>query len=375
MQTQVLFATFLLCIVIQLGFVLFYFIRFFSITKKPEVYTPSLPVSVIICAKNEASALQENLPVVLAQRYTNDGGNTLFEVIVVDDASDDETTKVLDELKHTFSNLKIVKVEHNDERLYPGKKHALSKGVAAAQYDILLMTDADCQPSTGAWLARMARPFHKGRKIVAGYGKYNIEEGLLNSFIRWETVHSFLQLSTYAKAGRPYMAVGRNMACTKEIFLKAQESAPWGKLPSGDDDLLINAAGGKHKLSIVPDFKAFTFTNAKPTWTEWLKQKQRHVSTGKYYRFATKVILSCYGFTHAIAWVTFVPLLFTPLWGEALAIMLMRCLVYWAIWQRAACILQEKKLIRYFPLFDIGWMVYNFVLSPYILWKNKQQWT
>lgn len=356
---------------------LYFFIKVFSLPRKHDAYAPMQAVSVIICAKNEAESLRCNLPAVLAQRYKNEAGNPLFEVIVVNDCSDDETEAVLMNFEQQHDNLTIVSIDKNEKRKYPGKKHALSRAVAAARHQILLMTDADCMPASGSWIKDMVRPFHrsKGKKIVAGYGKYISEDTLLNSFTRWETVHSYLQMSTYARAGIPYMAVGRNMACKRDVFLKAQASENWGKLPSGDDDLLVAFAGNKNNTSVVTKPSAFTISKAKESWASWMSQKQRHMSTGKYYKFLTKTLLAKYGFSHAIVWVCFIALLFTPYWGEALGVMLMRSLTYWVVWQRMACLLGEKKLVRFFPLFDIGWMIYNFVFSPYIIWKNKQQWT
>lgn len=370
------FIFFLLCIAIQLWFVLYFFKNVFSKPRNNIDYTPIQPVSVIICGKNEGTNLRANLPAILAQRYTNSAGNKLFEVIVVDDGSDDDTQSVLERLAREYDNLVIITIDKNAPKIYPGKKNALNKAVAAAKNDILLMTDADCRPSSAYWLHYMVRPFHRGtgKEIVAGYGQYETAGGLLNSFVRWETVHTFLQLSTYARSGMPYMAVGRNMACTKEVFLSAQSTAEWSKLPSGDDDLLVRAAGGKNNVSVVYMPEAFTVSAAKDSWSSWALQKQRHMSTGKYYRFLIQVLLAKYGFSHAFMWLSFVVLLFTPLWGEALCVMLLRSVIYWSVWQRMACRLGEKKLIRYFPLFDIGWMIYNFAFSPYIIWKNKQQW-
>jgi hypothetical protein len=67
--------------------------------------------------------------------------------------------------------------------------------------------------------------------------------------------------------------------------------------------------------------------------------------------------------------------LFTNDWQLAIGVMAVRCMVYWVIWYKTATALQEKNLAIWFPLMDIGWAVYNFVLSPYIFLKNKQQWT
>ena len=375
MFTNAAFFFFLFCIAIQLGFVLYFFIRIFTPPEKKLNYAPDQPVSVIICAKNEAENLKANLPSILAQRYTNEAGNTHFEVVVADDASTDNTQEVLRELQKSYRNLKVVTIGTGEERKLPGKKHALSRAVAEAKHDIFLMTDADCVPATAIWIKKMIRPFKDGKEVVAGYGKYETEDSLLNSFTRWETVHTFLQLSTYARAGVPYMAVGRNLACTRAAFEKAQNSPQWAKLPSGDDDLLINAAAAKDNVAVVTSAKAFTTTTAKADWLSWARQKQRHLSTGKYYRFRVKTLLAKYGFSHAFVWLAFFVLLFTPFWGEAIAIMMMRSLTYWTLWQRAACILREKKLVRFFPLFDFGWLIYNFAFLQYIIWKNKQQWT
>src|SRR6185312_16266737 len=109
-----------------------------------------------------------------------------------------------------------------DERNLQGKKFALSYGVVYAKNDWLLLTDADCAPTSNRWLEQMVAPLAAGKEIVAGYGGYNKTWGLLNAFIRWETLHTFLQYSAYSLAGKPYMAVGRNLACTKDILLKAQ---------------------------------------------------------------------------------------------------------------------------------------------------------
>lgn len=375
MVTEVIFIFFLLCALTQVGFLLYYYVHIFSLPDYKIRDKPSLPASVIICARNEADNLSRYLPAILAQRYTNELGNYLYEVIVVNDASDDNTELVLAELSKEYEHLTIVNVLKNEERIYPGKKFALSKGVAAAKHDIFLMTDADCEPSSDLWLSHMVVPFYYGKEIVAGYGKYRRVGNKLNTFVRWETVHTFLQYATHAIVGSPYMGVGRNLAYTRASYNKAVTTKEWNMLPSGDDDLLIRAAATKDNTAIVSHKDAFTITDAKADVSSWVLQKQRHLSTGKLYRFFTKVQLGKYAFSHAFTWLLFLFLIFTPFRDVVLGIMTARCMVYWLVWWQTACILDEKKLIRYFPLLDFAWMIYNFAFSPYIIWKNKKQWT
>lgn len=368
------FLLLLLCITIQLGYVLSYFVHIFSI-KGSKPYIPSIPVSVIICAKNEAGNLREYLPHILAQRYTNEAGNHLFEVIVVDDASEDDTASVLRDLTEQYSNLVIVTISKDERRAFPGKKYALSKGLEKAKYEIIMLTDADCEPASEHWLSKMVKPVSEGKELSIGYGGYIEEPGFLNAFIRWETMHTFLQYSTYAMAGVPYMAVGRNMATTKTAIYKAQSSPQWSALPSGDDDLLIRAIGNKKNIAVIADGDAFTRTKGKNNWDEWVSQKQRHLSTGKFYKFGMKLRLGLYASSHAVMWLSFVLLLFTSLCTTALIAMGARCLVYWVLWAYLAKQLKELRLLLLYPVLDICWMLYNFAFSPYILWKNKQKWT
>ena len=375
MFSEVLIAIFLLCVTAQLGYVLYFFVHIFSVPRAKVNYSPSKRVSVIICAQNEKDNLKDNLPLILSQRYTNDAGIPLYEVVVVNDASDDGTKDLLSELAATHNYLKVVDITVDEERKFKGKKFALSKGVEFTENEILVLTDADCTPNSDSWLKSMAEPFHNGKELVLGYGGYRTSDSLLNAFIRWETVHSFLQYASYAIAGQPYMGVGRNMACTKGHFKKAQTSAAWNKLPSGDDDLLVQSVTGREKVAVIADRASFTNTNAANNWQSWYRQKSRHLSTGKYYRWFTKLLLAEYGFTHALLWISFIVLLFVGKWEIALGVMAMRSLVYWLLWWHTACILGEKNLIRFIPLFDFGWMVYNFAFAPYIFWKNKQQWT
>src|SRR5690606_5721565 len=148
----------------------------------------------------------------------------LFEVVVVNDASEDGSSKVLEEFSKKYPHLKIVSISKEEPRLFKGKKFALSKGVENAENSWLLLTDADCLPASPDWISRMVQPLLEGKELVAGFGAIRFQKGFLNAFVRWETMHSFLQYSTYAHAGKPYMAVGRNMACIKAVFLKAKES-------------------------------------------------------------------------------------------------------------------------------------------------------
>lgn len=333
------------------------------------------PVSIIICAKDEAANLSRNLPQVLAQIYSLPDGNHQYEVVVVNDCSTDNTHQVLQHLQQQYPHLREVVINPETPRNVVGKKFALSTGVAHAANDWLLLTDADCTPAGNSWLAHMVAPLAQGRQIVAGYAGHIATGGLLNKFIRWETTHTFLQLATYAIAGRPYLAIGRNLACTRQVCIKAFQSPDWPIGPTGDDDLMVRESATAHNVAIVTDAAAHTYSTARESVGGWRKQKQRHTSDGKNYKTAIKALLAAYGISQAAVWVYFLYLMFTPWLVPAALILAGRSIIYWILWAAVARRLKEKNIIYLLPIFDIGWMLYNFAFLPYILQKNKQHWT
>lgn len=372
---QVLIFLYLLVIAIQMGYVLYLYSHFFLIRDGESGPVDPQPVSVVICAKNEADNLRQNLPSILAQRYTNAAGKKAFEVIVVNDASTDDTEKLLYELSQQYDNLRSVGIPLDAVRDSPGKKYALGKGIEHATHELLVLTDADCKPVSDHWIKTMVAPLHKGKKVVAGVGRYYEAPGLLNTFIRWETMHSLFQSASYASAGKPYMAVGRNMACTKAAFHEAQHSKVWDRLPSGDDDLLMRAVAHSDNTAVVVDTKVQTLSPAKDNMPDYVKQKQRHLSTGKYYKLNVKLALGAYALSHALSWVLCIVLLIAGHWQLALGVMVARCIAYYTIWYAVSRRLGEKMSFAGFLVGDAGWLVYNFAFAPYILFKNKQRWT
>ena len=372
--TQAIVCIFLVSVIIQLGYLLFWYSRLFTVaanTRENDIQ----PVSVIVCARNEAENLGKNLPSVLRQRYMNAPGKKAYEVIVVDDASTDDTPQVLYTLSQQYDNLWSVTIPPDAVRTSPGKKFALAKGLEAASNDLILMMDADCIPASELWLAKMVAPLNERKTLSIGIGKYERRNGWLNAFIRWETMHTVSQYAAYTLQGKPYMAVGRNLAATRAAITTAQQSDAWNALPSGDDDLLVTASANGYNTALVFEKDAFTLSPAKRSIASYMKQKQRHLSTGKYYKAGTRLALAAYAITHALLWLSFFALLWVGQWEFALTGLAGRCIPYYMYWQFVAGKMDEQFSWMGYLLSDIGWLVYNFAFSPYIIWKNKKQWT
>lgn len=246
-----------------------------------EPATGHEPVTVIICARNEDDNLTEFLPKVLTQDYPE------FEVIVVDDCSFDNTENVIDEFAKIFPNLKKVSIKEDDYYKH-GKKFAIMVGIKGAKYENLVFTDADCYPANENWLKDIAAGFVNKREIVLGYGAYKKEEGFLNSLIRFDTFLIAINYLSAAIKGKAYMGVGRNLAYKKSLFYKQKGFANHYHLNSGDDDLFINQACTPENTNVAISHNAITYSLAKKTFTDWKRQKLRHLTTAPHYSANSK---------------------------------------------------------------------------------------
>ena len=129
-------------------------------------------MSVIICARNEAENLQKFLPSVLKQDYAD------YEVIVVNDCSEDNSYVILGNYLTQYPNLRISTI-NKDPKFTHNKKFAQFIGIKAAKNEILLFTDADCQPQSDKWLEGMTSQFDEKTDFVLGYGGYREEKGII----------------------------------------------------------------------------------------------------------------------------------------------------------------------------------------------------
>jgi glycosyltransferase involved in cell wall biosynthesis len=335
--------------------------------------TPDTPFSIIICAKNEELNLQKNLPTVLQQRY---GANSHpdYEVIVVNDNSEDDTKYYLRSIEPGYSHYRHIELKQA-AKFIPGKKYPLSIGIKGAQHEHILLTDADCKPASVNWLSIMSQGFREGKEIVLGYGAYHKKPGFLNKVIRYETFFSALQYLSFALAGVPYMGVGRNLAYKKELFFRNKGFTNHQHLASGDDDLFVNSAGNAQNVSVVIDKQAFTYSEPKTSWNRWFRQKTRHMSTGKHYRFGHKLLLGLFSLTHFLFYPAFiVSMFYWPLMEYVLVIFGVKLLVQSIIFFFALRKLDESDLFKFTWLMDIFMCLYYIIFTPALFFKTKNRW-
>ncbi len=364
----VLLYTFAGIVAIQLIYYLFLFGKFsFSKANIPQGSFP--PISVVICAKNESANLTTFLPKILQQDYPT------FEVILINDASSDDTREVMEQFASQDPRIKVVNVENN-EAFWGNKKYALTLGIKQTSYEHLLFTDADCVPNSERWIQSMSNCFSKEKTIVLGYGAYQkIKGSFLNKLIRFETLLTAVQYFGYAKAGTPYMAVGRNLAYRKDEFFNVNGFVDHIRIKSGDDDLFVNQVSNGKNTACCITKESFTTSVPKKTFGTWYRQKRRHVSTASFYKLHHKILLALFYLSQLLFWALAITLsAITFQWPWVVGLIGLRFLTQYIVLGKAAKRLEEKDLTVGIPIFELFLILFQFTIFIANRFSRPNHW-
>ncbi len=333
--------------------------------------TEQKPVSIIICARNEAENLAKFLPRILSQNYR------LYEVIVVNDNSDDTTGEVL--IQHTINcpYLRIIDIHNKyDIDSQVGKKKVLAEGIDAARHNVLLLTDADCEVASKDWLRKMQGSMQGDKQIVLGYSPYIRYPGCLNLFIRFETVYTAVQYFSFALAKMPYMGVGRNLAYQKHLFELAGGFKDHEHIASGDDDLFINQVSTQKNVTINIDSDSFVFSEPKRSWKAYFRQKARHMTTGREYQKKHIILLGLLSATHFGHYFLGGLVLMTQYSVNVVIILyLLRMISLIILYGKILKKLRDPSMLIWIPILDAAFILYYVVFAPFLMTGKRNQWT
>ena len=337
--------------------------------QKKSFFKTEHSVSVIVCAHNEYHNLQELLPLLFQQVYHQ------YEIIVVDDTSEDSTQEWLKALQTQQPLLKVITISVRSSHMQ-AKKYALTLGIEAARFDQILLTDADCRPASDRWLALMSQQFDENTQFVLGYSPYYAQPGLLNTFIRYETMHTGLLYLGAAAAGFPYMGVGRNLAYRKSLFIYKKGFGPHQRVVGGDDDLWVNRFATRENTRLVIDPDARMFSIPEQYWSDYIRQKTRHLSVGKYYKRCDRLVLGLLSLTSVLIWILGITLAIACKDCQVIVILFVaRWVILAILWAVVGRTLQDSINLLILPILDFLHVIYYTAIGAKALSSSNIQWT
>lgn len=339
---------------------LYYILILFRITVKGKRESESnelKPVSVIICARNEEQNLLNYLPKVLEQDYPK------FQVVLINDRSWDETWDVMEALARKDERIKLVNIPDSGKDDF-AKKFALTVGIKAAKHDQLVFIDADCFPTSDQWLKKMAEKFSSKKRVVLGAGAYAKHKGLTNKLIRYDTCSIAAQYLSFAKAGIPYMGVGRNLAYKNELYDSVRGFKSHYHIPSGDDDLFVNEVANGKNTAICFGDDSITISEPKRTFRDWRIQKRRHMTTGKFYKFKHKFLLGLFPLSYVLFLaLAVISAMLHNYWYIPLGMIGLRLILQYIANWRVFKTMQSKDVLWLLPVYELIMLI----LNPYLL--------
>jgi len=328
----------------------------------------STPVSIIIAARNEERFISRCLASLLEQDYPH----TLMEIIVVDDQSDDRTADII----RSFSNRGVKLLQLSDEML-GGKKTAISQGIAAAQYNTIITTDADCIYPEG-WVRTMLdfQSTHDA-VFVAAPVMFREENNFTERFQSLDLIA--LQSVTAVAVSKQWfnMCNGANLLYTKEAFEKVKGFEGIDNIPTGDDMLLMekiaSAYPGKVKYCLSKE--AIVVTEPMQTWGMFLQQRIRWASKSTHYQSLSikLVLLSVYLLNLSLLVLLCASVWFPLLGLMSLGMMLAKYVLELMLMKSAARFFEKKDLLRWFGISQPMHILYT-VCAAMLGWVKRYEW-
>jgi cellulose synthase/poly-beta-1,6-N-acetylglucosamine synthase-like glycosyltransferase len=260
--------------------------------KKNGLRSPQQPlVSIIVAARNEEATIGHLLRCLAKQTYSNK------EIIIVNDRSTDTTAQIIESFKTKIPSLTCLHITSLPDD-FPAKKHALRSAIQASHGDILCFTDADCFPSPH-WVEELVAGFRDDVGLLTGYSPYIVDapyNKLLHRFINYEELRGGIWAAGSIGLNRGWLCTGRSLAYRRRVY---DEVGGFEKIKmsiSGDDDMFLQLVRRetKWKLSYILSPESFVPTLPPKTFRQFVNQRKRHFSTGKYFSIPQQLFFACY---------------------------------------------------------------------------------
>jgi cellulose synthase/poly-beta-1,6-N-acetylglucosamine synthase-like glycosyltransferase len=277
---------------------------------KAPAQTRPLPfISVIIPVRNESAHIQDCLKAVIAQNYPQH----LYEIIVIDDYSTDETyTLACDIERDNLLVLSLAKYFGGASEKFPNKKKALSIGVKNAKGALIITTDGDCTMGEN-WLGTMVGYYLQHDFLfLTGPVMLRPARGLPGLFQQVDVMNMLGITGGTIANGYPTMCNGANLLYEKKIFNRVDGYKGNTDIPTGDDIFLMQKIemAFPDPIGFVKNMDACVYSKPESTFADFVAQRVRWTSKSTAFqkRSVTAILMFAYLFNLLI--LIFIPIAF-----------------------------------------------------------------
>jgi cellulose synthase/poly-beta-1,6-N-acetylglucosamine synthase-like glycosyltransferase len=311
-------------------------------------------VTVIVPARNEEANIQVSLRSLNAQDYPK----YLYEIIVVNDRSTDNTRALAEAMRTEIPRIRVLTVDSVPPGVAP-KKNALTCAIREALGEIIMTTDADCIHEPG-WISGMVRYFEPEIGVVTGHTKYRDAETLFESIQSLDYLSHRTISAGAIGAGEIISGTGSNLAYRKQVWDEIGGFGESDELVSGDDDLFLHRVSRLTEWGITAATNPDTFvtTDPVPSIGGFINQRARWASKLTGYNVGLKPFLLTSGTLFLLVSITLpLTLLMPRRMARWVPILIVKTGVDYLVMKRGAKLFKQEKLLKYFLLADI--------LNPY----------
>ena len=325
-------------------------------------------VSVIIAARNEEHNIVRLLDALGNQSYPR------YEIVLVNDASSDRTSEIANGYIKKLPLLRVIDIGITGAHVISRKKNALKTGIEASTGEILLFTDADCLPGH-RWIERTIKEFSHDTGIVAGFSPYVLSMSgsrgfatrLLQAFIQYEEIKGALWSAGAIGLKMPWLCTGRNLAYRRRVWDEVGGFHSIEHSIGGDDDLFLQLVARETQWRVRYCFDPETFvpTMFPQTFADFVSQRKRHFSAGKYFTLPMKAFFFCFHLSNLILVAgLFLGFLWPHLFAEASWFFLVKVAFDLAFALHGSRLFGARTIALSFLLMEFLYVCYTTLIGP-----------
>lgn len=356
-----------LLFIIQAYFYLSYYRKPIASLKKAKENKgkDDLSVSIIIVSRNDSENLEQLLPLLLQQNYSN------FEVIVVNDGSTDESQYYVERLAKTDERIYYT-FSPISEDLSSDRRRVLAMtiGIKAAKNDVLLFTEPSCRPQNDNWIKLMANSFDSNTDIILAYNKLNPPHKFWGRVCRFDNLLFSLQYLSMALKNKPFIGTYRNIAYQKHLFFDHKGFSSTLNF-SNSEEIFLNRimTDSNTAIMMLPD--SFTKTKIED-YRHWKNLKSIYCASKSFFKGHTAKRFSFETISRYLFYIAFVAAIvysiYTQLWVYligAIVLFLVRNFIQLFILKSASKHFENKPFYFSLIILDLFQPLYNFIFYNY----------